>query len=332
MEDITELAEPAHPSLKLSANFRDGLAGAMGSTLMVLVTQPIDTAKVNLQQQSLVKKTPGSVFRTLSTVGGPAVLWAGTVPALYMYVSEHATLFGAWAALVRAVWPEAECHPQSVEPWMLGLACGVCCIGSSFLTCPADFLKCRIQVNGTSYHGLWDCLVRTVRAEGFSPFWRNYKSVLLRDSCFFSGYIATHETLCRMRCGQTGQSKKELPFSDMFMFGGISGTVGWLLASPFDVINSRRQARSMIDSSKHSQSSMFGVTGSRSVLAELTQIVRTEGVTKLWTGLRFQVMRGFLGYGTFTVGYTAFVNLWDNFGDLPLPAAPALARMEPEDK
>ena len=67
---------------------RDAFAGALGSTLMVLVTQPIDTCKVNLQQCSSMKGQ--SMARALTQSGGVGVLWAGTLPALYLYVTEHA--------------------------------------------------------------------------------------------------------------------------------------------------------------------------------------------------------------------------------------------------
>ena len=179
------------------------------------------------------------------------------------------------------------------------------------LTCPADFLKCRLQVkspfllnlrilnpqtlsfsiplveellaqvNPGVFHGVADCFVETVRTEGTRALFQNYRSVLLRDALFFSGYVTSHETLCRWWLQRTGrQTKAELKFEELFVLGGTAGTAGWLLASPADVINSRRQAR---------------LGGPSSMLLEMQQIARHEGTRALWTGMRYQVMRGFIG-------------------------------------
>jgi len=292
---------------------RDAFAGALGSTFMVLITQPIDTCKVNLQQCSSMKGQ--SMARALTQSGGAGVLWAGTLPALYLYVTEHAILFGAWSCFVRTWWPQSEIKPHTVAPIWLGLSCGLCCTLSSMLTCPADFLKCRLQVNPGVFHGVADCFVETVRTEGTRALFQNYRSVLLRDALFFSGYVTSHETLCRWWLQRTNrQTKAELKFEELFVLGGTAGTAGWLLASPADVINSRRQAR---------------LGGPSSMMLEMQQIARHEGTRALWTGMRYQVMRGFIGYGTFTVGYTMAINMWQGLQDsLPLPVEISLCDSE----
>lgn len=301
---------------------RDAFAGALGSGLMVMVTQPMDTCKVNLQQHTSYAKSPSVVARGLTSTGGVRVLWAGTLPALYLYVTEHAVLFGTWSYFCRSFWPAAESRPETVPPLWLGLSCGLCCIGSSMLTCPADFLKCRLQVYPGVFKGAADCLTRTVAAEGTRTLFMNYRSVLLRDALFFSGYVTTHETLCRHWMNWRGiKSKEELTFMELFTLGGTAGTIGWLLASPADVINSRRQGR--VSPADRPLVPPPSSVAPMSLLTEMRHVATTEGTHVLWTGMRFQVARGFVGYGTFTVGYTLAVNMWNNLqptpGALPLP-------------
>jgi len=84
------VARRVAPRLARNKSMRDAFAGALGSGLMVMVTQPMDTCKVNLQQHTSYAKSPSVVARSLTSTGGVRVLWAGTLPALYLYVTEHA--------------------------------------------------------------------------------------------------------------------------------------------------------------------------------------------------------------------------------------------------
>merc|ERR1712178_149583 len=99
----------------------------------------------------------------------------------------------------------------------------------------------KCQVNSGRYAGVWDCFRHTLHSGGMAAFFQNYKTVLMRDAFFFTGYITTHEALCRWLCRQNGRkSKDEMYFYESFLLGGIAGPVGWLMASPADVVNSRR--------------------------------------------------------------------------------------------
>ena len=80
---------------------------------------------------------------------------------------------------------------------------------------------------------------------------------------------------------------------ELFTLGGTAGTIGWLLASPADVINSRRQGR--VSPADRPLVPPPSSVVPMSLLTEMRHVATTEGTHVLWTGMRFQVARGFVG-------------------------------------
>jgi len=148
--------------------------------------------------------------------------------------------------------------------------------------------------------------------DGYLGLWRNYNTVLMRDSIFFSVYLATQETLCRRICLRTGKgSRAELSNIEMFFCGGFAGAAAWSAASPADLINSRRQVRYTGIHDKAEGGGAVKASGQvrrTSILEEIRIIFREEGPRAFWKGYSLQVARGFVGYGAFAIGYSAVVD------------------------
>ena len=91
---------------------------------------------------------------------------------------------GQWHALIYY-------YGRHRRPWQLALACASCTVLSSFFLCPADAVKCKLQtakVGSTSYL----CLKNIVsKGGGAGALFRNYPTMVLRDSLFFGMYIFT---------------------------------------------------------------------------------------------------------------------------------------------
>jgi len=226
---------------------------------------------------------------------GPIALWAGTVPALYAYNTEHAVIFGLWGGLKDAIWPPTKKGEHiKKNPVLLGLLCGLSATVSSFFLCPADAIKCRLQVGKEAQDGRWWERAKMIAREtGYSGLWRNYPSVVMRDSVFFTVYLATQDSLAKQLCARTGRKRKhELSRFELFLCGGTGGAVAWSVASPADLVNSRRQSR------------WDGQPGGVGLFQEFRTIAVEEGLGVFWKGYSLQVMRGFLGYGAFAVGYS----------------------------
>lgn len=336
----------------------DTIAATLGASAMVLATQPFDTAKVNLQVTKQHSKcshrgvwqslsfldTNWRVAKKIVSKGGICALWSGTAPALYAYGMEHAVLFTVYEAVLRNVETYVKLDTVIGSAAVKGMCCAISCTTSSFFLAPADAIKCKIQANAQHYSSSWDCLRRVHADSGISSLFRNYHSVLARDSLFFGTYIFVRELLlnCLNNRIVTHQNlhhenqeiggkierddkppmlaehylgrKKLLPDGDcgnnlsdehtgedhgifnLFISGGVAGSVAWCVAAPADLINSRRQAVIALsrDTVKKSRNSL---------LSELRFIIQHEGPTALFRGSALNILRGFVGYGLFTVVY-----------------------------
>lgn len=57
---------------------------------------------------------------------------------------------------------------------------------------PGDVVKQRLQIAGSPYAGVLDCIRRTYRAEGLSAFYRSYKTTVRPHSPPIGGSCGTH--------------------------------------------------------------------------------------------------------------------------------------------
>jgi hypothetical protein len=347
-------------------NAADAVAATLAASAMVLATQPLDTTKVNLQ---LVRKNPHTqamaarltllseswqAARGIVASRGVAALWSGTPPALYAYGMEHAVLFTVYEAVLRALKPHIHA-PGSV----LGAAassaacCAVSCTASSLLLAPADAIKCMMQAAPPGmYRSSWHALTRVVREEGATVLFRNYRSVLARDSIFFGTYIFVRELLLAAvdkhggggggggeggavrsspvaaSLAPANEAAPAAPFprqpspppplspssssvasppehsiGTLFLSGGVAGAAAWCVATPMDVLNSRRQAIIRRKVGFGGGDAAAAEQQSVSLAREVATTVRAEGVQALFRGSALNVMRGFVGYGVFTAVY-----------------------------
>jgi hypothetical protein len=272
----------------------EAVAGTCGAIAMVALTQPIDTVKVNHQTSGSSSGSPLRTGAAFVRARGLTSLWAGTLPSMYAYVAEHAVLFSVYGGVQRTIWPNTPVHETS--PVWLGATCAASTLVSSIFLCPADAIKCQLQASPSlqSRRPLTE-IGQLVRLHGVGWLYRNFGNIFARDSTFFGVYILSNETIGRAWASHSqwdrqGDAKSQLGLQERFVVGGSSGAIAWTAASPFDVINSRRQTRGP------------GVARV-GFLAELGRTLRLEGLRTLYRGWTFSVMRGFVGYGAFTCVY-----------------------------
>jgi solute carrier family 25 protein 39/40 len=99
--------------------------------------------------------------------------------------------------------------------------------------------------------------------------WRGLGTTLWRDVPFSGWYWACYETLKRA-FGKRGYEGANIAF----ISGAISGTSAALITSPFDVLKTRRQALTMVNS-----------TNVTKTIPLLLQVIKTEGASALFTGI-----------------------------------------------
>ncbi|KAJ6751023.1 hypothetical protein OIU85_001548 [Salix viminalis] len=165
-----------HPEKISSATSYDGLhfwqymiSGSIAGLIEHMAMFPVDTVKTHMQAIGSCPIKSVSVTHVLNSLlksEGPAALYRGIA----------AMALGADSSIAHAV-------------------SGVCAtVASDAVFTPMDMVKQRLQLGSDSvYKGVWDCVKRVVREEGFGAFYASYRTTVLMNAPFTAVYFTTYE-------------------------------------------------------------------------------------------------------------------------------------------
>ncbi|CAK9293274.1 unnamed protein product [Gordionus sp. m RMFG-2023] len=338
--------KPIHQLPHLLDATIDFVSGSLGAVASVYVGQPLDTVKVKMQTFSDIYKT-GSLdcFRKTLKNQGIKGLYAGTAPALLANVAENSVLFSAYGLCQKVVYniynhPSLHLHstkpyfvmpridkekeiflkspPVTLTPLGNASAGAMAAIFSTFVLCPTELIKCRIQAyqenNPTALSndaltkhksinispnalntirktelkvGPWYITKQIYLNEGGLPaFFKGLGPTFGREVpgyfCFFGGYELTRSLLI-----PPGKTKNDIGVLGTIFSGGIGGVCLWLAVFPFDVIKSRMQV--LKDNNKF--------------LPVLKVIIKQQGFRGLYKGLGPTLLRTFPASGALFLTY-----------------------------
>lgn len=156
---------------------------------------------------------------------------------------------------------------------------------SSTAICPAEVIKVRLQIQNSTkgsvrFSGTWDCLLKTLRSEGISGFYRGLPALWMRDIPFNFVYFGMFETCCSLMCQLSNKkTKREINGLQIFVSGGLAGMSAWAVCFPFDVIKSHMQTA-------------YGNEG-RSLANVVKSLYSKNGISAFYRGWSAAVLRGF---------------------------------------
>ena len=143
--------------------------------------------------------------------------------------------------------------------------------------CPMEVLKVRLQVQTPTPTWLSEA-GNVLRAQGVPGLFQGLSALMMRDVPFNALFFGFYETICSaMMRFQSLESKADLGTPSVFFAGGLAGCIGWSVVLPVDVAKTRLQAGA----------------AQGSTLMLMLQIVRTEGMSALFTGWSAAVCRAF---------------------------------------
>ncbi|KAF8728183.1 hypothetical protein HU200_018770 [Digitaria exilis] len=263
------------PTHKMGDVAKDLTAGTVGGAAQLVVGHPFDTIKVKLQSQP--SPPPGqppryagavdAVRQTLATEG-PRGLYKGMGAPLATVAAFNAVLFtvrGQMEAVLRSD-PGA---PLSVAQQVVaGAGAG---FAVSFLACPTELIKCRLQAQSVlatatpapaaagvgaggaaaasatvvaaapaaavKYGGPIDVAKHVIRSEGgtlglFKGLFPTLAREVPGNSIMFGVYEATKQLIAG------GHDTSQLGRGSLIMAGGLAGASFWGLVYPTDVVKS----------------------------------------------------------------------------------------------
>ncbi|XP_076927549.1 mitochondrial uncoupling protein 3-like [Bidens hawaiensis] len=154
------------------------LIGGVSGVIAQVVASPADLVKVRMQadgrmvSQGLQPRYSGSVdalTKIISTDGFKG-LWRGVIPniqrAFLVNMGELACYDHAKHFVINSNIAKDNIYAHTLASMMSGLS-------ATTISCPADVVKTRMMNQvGNEYTSSYDCLVKTVRFEGFRALWK----------------------------------------------------------------------------------------------------------------------------------------------------------------
>ncbi|KAG8452780.1 hypothetical protein GDO86_004538 [Hymenochirus boettgeri] len=277
----------------------DLTAGAAGGTACVLTGQPFDTAKVKMQTfpnlyRGLID-CAGKTYRQMGLRG----FYKGTSPALLANIAENSVLFMSYGFCQRVVRTVTSLDKDvALSDLHNAISGSFAAAFASLALCPTELVKCRLQamhemkLSGkvtTGHNTVWSVVKSILHTDGPMGFYHGLSSTLLREVpgyfFFFGGY-----ELSRSFFTKDGKTKEELGVVPLIISGGVGGISLWLVVFPVDCVKSRIQVLSM--------------TGKQSgFIRTFGQILRNEGISALYSGLKPTLIRAFPANGALFVAY-----------------------------
>eukprot|EP00096_Caligus_rogercresseyi_P007217 TRINITY_DN25018_c0_g1_i1.p1 TRINITY_DN25018_c0_g1~~TRINITY_DN25018_c0_g1_i1.p1 ORF type:complete len:296 (+),score=52.16 TRINITY_DN25018_c0_g1_i1:175-1062(+) len=275
----------------------DFIAGSLGATACVYVGQPLDTLKVKMQTFPHLYPNLGICFKeTLNKEGVVRGLYAGTVPSLAANVAENSVLFAAYGVCQKLVADSSGLRKvDELSTVQNGFAGFLAAFWSSFVLCPTELVKCRLQAL-REVHTLKGLdppkagpfsITRTIlKTDGVPGLFRGLTPTFMREMPGYFAFFYAYE-LCRDLLKPEGKSKDEIGPAKTIVAGGIAGMTLWTLIFPADVIKSRLQ-----------------VSGATTPMYRMAMdIYRKEGLLALYNGLLPTLIRTFPASGVLFLTY-----------------------------
>ncbi|RUP43036.1 mitochondrial carrier domain-containing protein, partial [Jimgerdemannia flammicorona] len=212
-----------------------GLAG-------LAVGHPFDTVKVRLQSRELSTRYKGT-WNCLATIvrqekvlglykgmASPAMRSSHLEFTIQVGVAViNAMVFGVYGYFMEMQLNNSgRTDPTLCHIFLAGTGSGVV---NSFITCPMELVKVRLQnqgipsVSSTHYRGPLDCTLKTYQAGGMRSIYKGMIATVLREASF-GPYFVSYE-LFRRSLRPPGKSVDELDGGRLVLAGGAAGIVAW---------------------------------------------------------------------------------------------------------
>jgi solute carrier family 25 (mitochondrial ornithine transporter) member 2/15 len=297
----------------MSAFVVDTLSGLTGAILLVATGNPFEAAKLRLQTQQTLYKSPLDCLVKMAKNEGVRSLWKGAGPALLSSMIENSVLFAANGALRRLLVStnlSDVASESSITPLQQGIIGGLSGIVSATAICPAEVVKCRLQyqhsdgeAGGRLYKGTAHAFSSIVRKEGFGALFSGLPALLARDVPFnflfwgsYRGYCSLLHDLTTNHEDAALPSHDEIPGWMSLVAGSLAGGTAWAIVFPFDVLKSKAQVAGMTTDASSG--------GKGNLIAAFRNIIQTDpqGAKALYRGASAAITRGCVANGALFFG------------------------------
>ena len=109
---------------------------------------------------------------------------------------------------------------------------------------PMDTVKQRLQLSGSGYGGVWDCVKRVMSEEGFGAFYASYRTTVLMNAPFTAVHFVTYEAakrgLVEMVSPESADDEGVVVHATA---GAAAGALAAVVTTPLDVVKTQLQCQ-----------------------------------------------------------------------------------------
>ncbi|GMH09035.1 hypothetical protein Nepgr_010875 [Nepenthes gracilis] len=252
--DIRPVPNPPdfHHEITVSSPSHDGLpfwqfmvAGSVAGCVEHMAMFPVDTIKTRIQALgSCPIRFVGfrSALQSILKTDGPAGLYRGIAAMGLGAGPAHAVYFSVYEFCKKAF------SGGNRNNHLAHAASGVCAtVTSDAIFTPMDMVKQRLQLSGGggvgAYRGVWDCVKRVLREEGFGAFYASYKTTVIMNAPYTAVHFATYEAAKRTLMEISPDSASDERLIVHATAGAAAGALASVVTTPLDVVKTQLQCQ-----------------------------------------------------------------------------------------
>lgn len=275
---------------------RDLSCGTVAGIVGKFVDYPFDTVKTRMQAKNCPYKSTIDCITRMWAEEGLFGYYNGITAPISGAAFENAFAFTAYT-FGSKLWRNATgLTPDAPVPIQgCAFAGSVAGVATSIVLTPVELLKCRVQVNPGVYKGVFDCAVRTIKADGFFSVYSGVQATLLREVPGNAAWFGFYELVLKWWT-PPGKSKDACPWYAFPIAGGIGGLMYWTAFFPADVV------KTLMQTDKEYATLGF--------VAGLKQLYKEGGVRALYRGYGITCCRAIPANATIFSAYEASTRAW----------------------
>ncbi|KAF9224115.1 mitochondrial carrier [Gyrodon lividus] len=301
----------------------DFAAGTAAGVVGLLVAHPFDTVKVRFQNPAIYSKyrSTFNAFTTIVREERFMGLYKGVVSPLATCAFMNGLVFASYKFFMRAQLDDPASVPTLTQVLLAGTGCGIV---TSLVSTPTELIKIRQQnvlANDPSRASAAKVAMSIFRQHGIRGLYRGLTATALRDTGYGTYFLA-YEATCRYFKPSSAQPVNtdhssllseidaeaySMPWSVLFLAGGLAGIAGWLATFPMDLVKTRMQSTE--PSTTKSSTAKLPKDPFRTILSTVVHSYRTEGSSVFFRGLAPTLIRSVpVNIATFSI-YESVVHM-----------------------
>nr|XP_027066952.1 mitoferrin-like isoform X2 [Coffea arabica] len=278
-ENISVSQPPIHDGLQF---WQFMVAGSVAGSVEHMAMFPIDTLKTRMQaigssssacKTAAPSKKLGQSFVSIMRAEGLGGFYRGIAAMGLGAGPAHALYFSVYELCKKHLSPN---NPNnSVAHALSGVFATV---ASDAVMTPMDVVKQRLQLSGSPYKGLGDCVKRVLLEEGVGAFYASYRTTVVMNAPFTAVHFATYEAAKRALMEVSPQNYVRDDEETLLLHataGAAAGASAAAVTTPLDVVKTQLQCQGVCGCDRFSSGSITDV---------VQAIVKKEGYGGLMRG------------------------------------------------